>query len=350
LKKGSLRLVTIREVAKLAGVSQSTASRAFTGSGYASPETRERVLKAAKELGYTPHAIARSLRLHKSKTIGLMIGDIINPFYAQLADGVLEKANQEGYQVILSAHGEDPKRERKTLELFLEQRVAGILAVATGENIDLWNEVRKMGMKRVFIDRQIKGFFDDDCVLVDNVRGAYLMTKYLIQLGHRRIAIIIGPPMTTTGEGRLNGYYQAMNEAHIPIDPELVKVATFMRNSGRESIESFFDLENPPTALFTANNVLGEAAFLVIQQRGLSIPEDISLGIFDDVLWASLVTPSITVIYQPAFKMGSIGIQQLLSSLQSDKDENLKPVKVTIEPELIIRNSCRAINNRQDQV
>jgi len=205
-------------------------------------------------------------------------------------------------------------------------------------------------MKRVFIDRQIKGFFDDDCVLVDNVRGAYLMTKYLIQLGHRRIAIIIGPPMTTTGEGRLNGYYQAMNEAHIPIDPELVKVATFMRNSGRESIESFFDLENPPTALFTANNVLGEAAFLVIQQRGLSIPEDISLGIFDDVLWASLVTPSITVIYQPAFKMGSIGIQQLLSSLQSDKDENLKPVKVTIEPELIIRNSCRAINNRQDQV
>jgi LacI family transcriptional regulator len=339
--QGEKKVITINDVAQRAGVSQATASRAFGGRGYASAEVKKKVFQAARELGYRPHAVARSLRMQRTNTIGLLIGDIINPFYAHLADGVLECAQQSGYHVILSAHGENPALEKEYLEVLVQQRVDGIVAVATGQNLGLWREAQSLGTRLVFVDRQLEEIPDSDSFLVNNVKGAYDMVRYMTGLGHRRIGIIIGPPLTTTGEGRLQGYYDALEEAGIAIDKDLVRIGTFRRESGREAAGELLSMDKPPSAIFAANNVLGEATLLVIRERGLRIPEEISLGIFDDVPWASLTAPPITAVAQPAFQLGHLSAERLITRLE-EEDSAAPPTCVTLDPALIIRESCRA--------
>ena len=341
MEQAEKRVITINDVARRAGVAQATASRAFGARGYVSAAVKEKVLKAAGELGYRPHAVARSLRMQRTNTMGLLIGDIINPFYAHLADGVLERAQQAGYHVILSAHGENPAMEREYLEVLVQQRVDGIVAVATGQNLDIWREAQRLGTRLIFVDRQLQELPDTDSFLVDNVKGAYDMVRYMIGLGHQRIGIIVGTPLTTTGEGRLQGYYGALKEASIAIDEDLIRIGTFRRESGRQAAEELLSMDDPPTAIFAANNVLGEATLRVIRKRGLSIPGDISLGIFDDVPWAALTAPSITAVAQPAFRLGYLGAEQLIARLE-DEGTPTPPARVVLEPELIIRKSCRA--------
>jgi LacI family transcriptional regulator len=339
--QGEKKVITINDVARRAGVSQATASRAFGGRGYASAEVKEKVLRAATELGYRPHAVARSLRMQRTNTMGLLIGDIINPFYAHLADGVLDCAQQSGYHVILSAHGENPAMEKEYLEVLVQQRVDGIVAVATGQNLDLWREAQSLGTRLVFVDRQLQEIPDSDSFLVDNAKGAYDMVRYMTGLGHQRIGIIIGTPLTTTGEGRLRGYYDALEEAGIAIDKDLVRIGTFRRGSGRQAAEELLSMDEQPTAIFAANNVLGEATLFVIRERGLRIPEEISLGIFDDVPWASLTAPPITAVAQPAFQLGHLSAEQLITRLE-EEGSAAPPACVTLDPELIVRESCRA--------
>ena len=340
-----IKTPTIRDVAKLAGVSQSTTSRALTRRGYASQEVRERVLQAANQLGYKPHALASSLRKQTTQTIGLLIGDIINPFYAHLADGVLDGAQEMGFHVILSAHAENPAEEQSSLEVLIQQRVAGIVAVPTGQNIDLWGKAQDLGIHLVMVDRKIKSLNNIDNFLIDNVSGAYDLTSYLIHLGHRRIGIIIGPPITTTGEGRLKGYQEALRKAGIPVEDELVLMSTFQRSSGRQAAQDLLALKDPPTAIFAANNILGEACLFAIREKGLRIPEDISLGIFDDVPWASLTAPSVTAVSQPAYRLGKLSVKRLIQRLQNEGDLDETSGRGGLTPELIIRGSCKAISN-----
>lgn len=346
---GEKKTITIKDVAALAGVSPASVSRSLSGRGYASAEVKRRVHRAVRELGYKPHALARSLRLQRTNTVGLMIGDIINPFYSHLADGVLGCATQSGYHVILCAHGENPALEQEYLEVLIRQRVDGIVGVPTGQNLDLWQEAQSLGTKLVFVDRELQEVTGTDCVLVDNVRGAYEMTAYLTGLGHRRIGIIIGPPLTTTGEGRLQGYCDALEEAQIAIDQDLMRIGTFRRESGRQAAQVLLSLDDPPTAIFAANNVLGEATLFVIRERGLKIPDHISLGIFDDVPWASLTSPAITVVAQPAYRLGFLGMERLIHRLRGEEESDQAPKRVVLRPELIVRGSCKACQPSDSQ-
>lgn len=337
---------TLKDVAKKAAVSVSTASRALNGYGYASARARQRVLKIARELGYKPHAAARSLKLQRTCTVGLVIADIANPFYSFLADGVLDCARSLGYHVFLCATNEDPQLEREYLDVLLQERVDGIIAVPTSNNLELWQEAIADGTKLVLVDREINGI-STDVILVDNVKGAYDAVSYLIRLGHHRIGIISGPRVTTTGEGRLQGYYQALEQARLPIDPNLVQVTSFKRQSGVEALDALFALDAPPTAIFAANNVLGEAVLFGIRKRGLVIPGDISLLLFDDVPWASLTTPRLSVVAQPARRMGVVALERLVESLQTS--DKTTPQKIVLQPELVIRESCAPPKLGQDQ-
>lgn len=328
---------TLKDVAKKAAVSVSTASRALNGYGYASASVQQRVRKIARELGYTPHAAARSLKLQRTCTVGLIIADIANPFYSFLADGVLDRARPLGYHVILCATNEDAQLEREYLQVLLQERVDGIIAVPTGNNLELWRQAMAEGTRLVLVDREINGI-TTDVILVDNVRGAYDAVSYLIHLGHIRIGIISGPRVTTTGEGRLQGYYQALQEAHLPVDPALVRVTSFKRVSGFEALDALLALDAPPTAIFAANNVLGEAALFGIRERGLGIPDDISLLLFDDVPWASLTTPRITLVSQPARTLGVAALERLVQGLQAG--DKILPQRIVLQPELLIRESC----------
>ena len=333
--------VTIRDVAARAGISQATASRALSGRGYAGSETRQRVEKAARELGYKPSGPARSLKLNRTDTIGLMITDIVNPFYAYLADGVLECANNLGYHVILCATDEEPKMEREYLDVLLEKRVDGIVAVSTGHNLELWQEAIELGTEVVLVDREVEGISDVSVVLIDNVMGAFDAVSYLLQLGHHRIGIINGPLTTTTGRERLEGYNKAFNKVGVPVDEELVENVSFKGESGTDAARRLLNLSNPPTAIFAANNVLGKAAMFVLRDKKMRVPDDISLVIFDDVPWVSLVSPSITAVAQPTRQLGIVSMELLAQSLQSRVTGERHLFRKTIlQPSLVIRDSC----------
>lgn len=338
--------ITMKDVAKRAGVSIATASRVINGHGYSSEEAQARVQEAVKELGYRPHDIARSLKLKRTDTIGLMITDIVNPFYSILASGVLEAASHFGYHVIVSATDENPDLENEYLQVLMEKRAAGILAVCTGENVECWREAEALGIKIVFVDRELTGFNGADIVLVDNVKGAYDAISSLINLGHRRIGTINGPITTTTGRERLEGYKKAHLDAGLPLDPDLQRIVSFKGESGHEAAKNLLALSEPPTAIFATNNVLGEAAMFVIRDQGLSVPDDLSIVIFDDVPWASLTKPSITVVSQPTYKLGYVGMEILHDRLHSDENLSFEQQRVVLEPELIVRESTAELSEK----
>ncbi len=340
MDENAKKRITLRDVAALAGVSLATTSRALSGHGYVSSEVKERVQLAARELGYKRNARAGSLRLQRTNTVGLMIADIVNPFYAYLANGVLDCAKRSGYHVILCAHNEDPAMEREYLEVLMQERVDGIVAIPSGQNLSLWREAIGLGTRLVFVDREVAGISSADIILVDNVRGAYDAVTYLIGLGHQRIAIISGPISTTTGKGRLQGYHKALEDSQIPIDQDLMQIGTFMRESGHQAAHRLLSMGEPPTAIFAANNVLAEATLFVLRERGLRIPGDISLILFDDVPWASLTTPRISAVAQPEHSLGFVGMERLIQRLQETDEAEYPPTKIMLQPELIIRESC----------
>ena len=340
-------IITIRDVAQAAHVSLSTTSRVLTGHGYASPETRAKVQQAAKQLGYSAKQLARNLKRNKTDTVGLMITDIVNPFYAVLADGVLSCAQRLGYHVILCATNEDERLESEYLHLLMSQRAAGIIAVPTGHNENVWAEAHAMGLKLVHVDRQLAGLPQVDVVLLDNIKGAYDAVMYLINLGHTRIGIVNGPSTTTTGRERLEGYIKAMQAAGLQVDKQLIFGESFTKAGGVDGAQRLLSLAQPPTALFAANNQLGEAVYATLRTAGLSIPEDLSVIVFDDVVWASLVHPPLTTVSQPTFDMGYMGMELVHQRLAGvgHKTSNT-PRKLLLMPELIIRSSCAAPTGR----
>lgn len=339
------KTVTIVEVAEQAGVSIATASRALSGRGYASAAVKERVRQAARQLNYRFNASARSLKVRRTNTIGLIITDITNPFYAYLASGVLDCAKEKGYHVVVCATNEDAQIERDDLNILMEQRVDGIIAVPSGDNRRLWNQLVEMNTELVLVDREIQGGPQADTVLIDNVKGAYLATEYLIHLGHSRIGLINGPTNTTTGKDRAKGYLEALKDAGLSADPNLIQGSSFMRESGYLAVAALLALPEPPTAIFAANNVLGEAAVFSLREHGLQIPKDISLLMFDDVPWAALIQPSVTVIKQPTYNMGCMCLNMLDQRLQESAQNSARrtPVKVVMNPELIERESCQLL-------
>jgi LacI family transcriptional regulator len=332
--------VTIRDVAQRAGVSIAAVSRALNGSGYVSTEIKQRVQEAALALRYRPHDSARGLKLQRTNTIGLVIADITNPFYSELAAGVLSSAKKWGYHVILAAMDEEPATEEEYLNVLMEKRVDGILAVATGQNQRAWRDVIDLGIKVVLVDRKVASLPEADVVLVDNAKGSCEAISYLLRLGHRRIGILSGPTSLTTGQGRLQGYAEAHEDAHLSVDPQLVQQVSFKRESGIEAVDQLLALPEPPSAIFAANNLLGEMAMFAIRAHGLRMPEDISLLMFDDVPWASLTTPQITVVAQPISHLGSCAVEQLILRLQNPAATVQEARTVVLESELIMRESC----------
>lgn len=331
--------ITMKDVAKKAGVSIATASRVLNGNNYSSDDAKTKVNQAVQDLGYRPNDIARSLKLNRTDTIGLLITDIVNPFYAILASGVLDAASQFGYHVIVSATDENPVLESEYLQVLMEKRAIGVIAVCTGENLDKWREAQSLGIKVVFVDREIEEINFADVVVVDNFKGAYDAISTLINLGHHRIGLINGPESTTTGKQRLAGYIKAHQDAGIVIDDDLQKIVTFKGESGHEAARELLSQGNPPSAIFATNNVLGQAAMFVVNELKLNIPEDLSLIIFDDVPWASLTTPSVSVVSQPTYKLGYKSMEILHGRLDSVEDSQASPTKLILDPELILRDS-----------
>jgi LacI family transcriptional regulator len=329
--------VTIVEVAKSAGVSPATVSRVVGNYGYVSEKTRKKVLSAVRELGYRPDTIARSMVTKSTRTIGLVVTDITNPFFAQLARGVEAVTWQNGYTLILANTDEDVAREKAIIMTLQEKRVdAFIIVPASSKDATHLAELVEAGIPVVLLDRGVKNLVVDT-VLVDNEEGAFQAVSHLIDLGHTRIGIILDNLDTSTNEERLAGYRRAISSHGLQLEDGLVQSCQYTRQSAYELVYSMLQPAERPTALFTTNNFMTIGAIKAVNECGLNIPRDIALVGFDDLEWNQVNYPQLTVVAQPVVEMGNLAGQRILARL---KNETTPPMEIRLKTRFIIRESC----------
>lgn len=333
--EGLMVLVTIKEVAQKAGVSVSTVSRVLTNNAPVKPETREEVQEAIKQLGYSPNAVARSLRKKVSRTIGLVIPDITNPFFPDIAKGVEDSAKEAGYHVILSNVGNDPQSEEEVIQLLRERQVDGVILVSSSPVGTYLHKFHNEGMKIVTVDREFKDV-EVDAVICDNVSGSYQATRHLIELGHQEIAIITGPMELNITQDRLEGYKKALREKGLPVLERWIWKAGFSFNQGYSITEENFEKENIPTAIFASSDIAAVAAISAIEKHGLKVPEDISVVGFDDIKLATLVKPTLTTVAQPTYEMGKQAVDLLVGGIKRGRK---KAKRLVLPTKLVVRDS-----------
>jgi len=335
--------VTIKDVARHAGLSPSTVSRALNRSGYVSDEAQRRVDEAIAELGYQPNWMARSLKGKPSLTIGLIIPDIFNVYYTALARAVSATLRTHDYALILCVSNEDPETDLEYLKTLWEKRVDGIIYThpARGHNSPFVREMANSGVPIVELNRQREKDILD-AVLADNIQGAYQMTEYLISMGHRRIGLIVGESNLTTAKNRLVGYRRALDDAGIPIDPDLIRIGTFTRQHGEEGTQELIQVAEPPTVIFAGNNRIVMGTLFALQQLGIRVPDDVSVVAFDDAEWLSVWNPPITAVDIATDEMAQLAVDLLLRRIACP-DRDGKPVSYLLSTFLIERESCREL-------
>ena len=329
-------MARIADVAKEAGVSVSTAARVLSGRGYAAEETRRLVLEAAKDLGYVPNQIARSLRTRQTKMVGLLIGDVENSFYSVIAKNVESVAKDAGYHVVLCNSDDDPEIEREYLKLLEAMRVDALVVTPTSKNRRYLARLLDKGLVIVQVDRRVDGLAAD-AILVDNESGAASAVSHLIEAGHSQIGILTGELAVPTARQRLAGYERALKEHGLPIREELVKTGSFHREHAIEDATDLIRARPAPTAIFAANNILAEASLIALGQHGLRVPRDVSIVAFDDVQWMSMVEPSMTAVRQPIADMARSAAELVLRRLREGR-EGL-PSTIVFRTQLVERNS-----------
>lgn len=339
--EGHPTAITVDDIAAKAGVSPSSVSRVLTGRGYASESTRRRVLEAAGELGYTPNRIAQSLRSKQTRTLGLIIADVENYFYSQIAKGVESVAKEAGYHVVLCNTNDDPSDERYYLDLLAGQRVDGLIITPTACNRGKLEDLIKRGMPIVQIDRRIEKLLGD-AVLVDNAKGAFHAVKHLIQHGHKRIGLLAGGIDVTTGRQRLRGYEQALREHNLPVDASFIRAGSFLRDTAADAVHALLNTSPRPTAIFAANNILAETCMFTLSELGIRVPNDISVVAFDDPLWMRMIDCPLTTVAQPTPDMTRVAAEMLLRRI-SEKSRS-DPVTIVLEPTLQLRKSVTPPN------
>ena len=333
---------TIKDVANLAGVHPSTVSRVINDNSRISEKTKNKVLLIIKKLGYTPNAIARGVKTKRTQTLGMLIPDITNPFFAELARGVEDAANKNNFNVILCNTDDKLKKERTYLEILRGKRVDGLILGTAHIRDKSILELEKKKFPYILVSRNIEGL-DKNCVIVDDVAGGIMVTEYLTKLGHRRIAHITGPLKTRSALNRLKGYKLALKKYEIEYRDELVGEGDFRIKGGYQVMKRFLKLAEPPTAIFAANDLLALGAIQVILKKKYHIPEDFCIIGFDDIRLASFVYPPLTTVRQPMLEMGALAVKMLLKIIE---EEEFNQKKEILEPKLIIRESCRKINRK----
>lgn len=334
--------ITIRDVANAAGVHPSTVSRVINGNSNISQKTVKKVLSIIKELNYTPNALARGLKTSKLQTFGMLIPDIANPFFAGLARGVEDAANEHGYNVILCNTDYSLEKELRYLRLLEERRVEGLILANAKFRYKSIMELEKRGFPYMLLSRNIKGL-QKNSISIDNIAGGFLATEHLIRLGHRKIGHITGIYNTTADMDRIKGFKQALQYHKIPFNKQYVGKGDFKNKGGYQVMNNFLKLVDPPTAIFTANDLLAVGAIEAIREKGYDVPHDFSIVGFDDIRLASYLSPPLTTIRQPMLEMGYLAIIKLLERIENQVNHE----NIFIKPELIKRKSSRNYSDKK---
>lgn len=330
------RNITIKDVANEAGVSIGTVSNVLNGLETVKEENRSKVLKTIKELGYIPNLTAQSLKTHKTKTIGLILPSIFNPFYPALARGVEDLAHNMGYTLILCNTDRDVNREKEYLDMLISKGVDGIVLVKPIISVDKILNYSK-GFNLILIDDIAGGNTELDVIEVSNYEGSVKAASYLIALKHKKIAYISGTLNSKSSVERLKGFKDTLKDKYINVDESLIKIGDFTWQSGYKLAKELLVGDNKPTAIYCGNDLMAVGAMKAIKEMGFEVPKDISVVGFDDIDVAELTTPTLTTIRQPKYEQGEKAARVLFDRIQGVNKGSFRTY--VLSTELVVRES-----------
>ncbi|MEV6198246.1 LacI family DNA-binding transcriptional regulator [Streptomyces sp. NPDC051920] len=334
-------MTTMADVARRAGVSIATVSHVLNSTRTVLPGTRQAVLDAIDELGYTPNTLARSLVTSRTRSIGLAVSAISNPYFTEILQGVEAGALEHGYGLLIADPHDDPGHERKAVRLLHERRVDGMIIAPSAAPDALLRYLGQHDVPTVFLDRLVDApagsGFRHDQVCAENTAPMASLVTHLAGRGHRRIGLVAGLPGLSTTAERITGYRHGLAQAGLPYDERLVAHGDSRAEAAEEATRRLLSPGAPPDAIVTANNAMTVGALRALRDRGLSVPGDLALCCFDDFSWADLFTPSLTAIAQPSREIGATAVRLLLERLASP---HLESRTVRLPCSFVHRTSC----------
>ncbi|MDN5203423.1 LacI family DNA-binding transcriptional regulator [Fulvivirgaceae bacterium BMA10] len=334
--------VNIYDVAKELGVSISTVSRALNDNPKISEKTKKRVKKAADKLGFKKNILASGLMTNKTKIIGVIVPYINREFFAQAINSIEMTAFDLGYKVMICQSADSLERERINIDTLISSRVDGIIMSLSLETND-WSHLQRaidMGIPIVFFDRVCYDIEHSTKIMVDNFSAAYRATSHLIEKGHKRIGHIGGFMKIKIFQERFNGYKKALNDNNIPLDETIVKETHLTKDDCNKAVKDILDLENPPSAVFCANNLTAITAIFYAQSIGMNVPGDLAVIGFSVDPFATLMKPSLTAVEQPSKEMGKLATERLVEELNGLAEEKATIYgKIILDTKLVVRES-----------
>ncbi len=331
--------VTIKDIAQEAGVSVTTVSRVLNNKPDVSDETKRKINKIIDELGYNPNSMARGLVLQKTFTIGLIIPDISNPFFPEIARGVEDAARKLGYSVLFYNTDNHHEEEKKAIDVLKGKQVDGLIVSLSIDNSSKLKELYDNDFPVVQIDRKVSGTHYTS-ITIDNTLSSYKATSNLIEMGHRRIAHLAGDLGTQTAKERLVGYKNALVDHKIEINEDFILYGNYTKDPAHNEIRSLLKRKQRPTAIFAANDLMAVSIYKAIYECGLEIPADISVIGHDNIELSSLVTPALSTMAQPKYKMGQLAAVFLIKDIEG-KDYNHKDI--VLDTKLVERESSAGL-------
>lgn len=328
---------TLKQIANDLDISVSTVSRILNGKGKESrisDATVASVLKYAEEVGYSPNLIAKGLQASRTFTIGLMVPDIANPFFATMAKHIEKWASRSKYSIILIDSDEDVEIEKRQVLNMMGRKVDGLIVAPVGDSYQHFTKIAKQKVPLIFVDR----YFTDSTIpyiTSDNYQGSYDAVQELISKGHKRICLISGSKANELVQERTKGYMDALKNAHIEEFQKLILGDSFSIQNGYENTKTVLQLKNPPTAIFAMNNLIGFGVLKAVKELGLKIPQAVSLIIFDNHPYLSLLNPSISTVKQNSEKIGEMAVKAILKEINQEFDIS----SLRIPTELMLRDS-----------
>ncbi|WP_332908491.1 LacI family DNA-binding transcriptional regulator [Paenibacillus roseus] len=327
---------TIYDIARLAGVSIATVSKVFNDKGRISEETRQRVLQISEELSYQPNMLASALTGKKTYTIGLLIPDLVNPFFAEVSRSVEDRAHELGFNVVICNTDNDSNKENKYISLLRQKSVDGIIVATGARNEEALRELIEQRIPVALIAREMSSL-PASSVVVDDFAGGYSAASYLIAAGHERIALIAENLEVSSSKERLRGYRQALEEARLSYDENLVLVSDFSVQGSKQTALKLLATDSRPTAIFACNDILAIGAIQAARELGIEVPEDLSVVGFDNTILATMSDPPMTTVAQPIQEMGHQVVDLIIQEINNEKKARQR---VVLLPELIVRGSA----------
>lgn len=335
-------MATIKDVAKLAGVSTTTVSHVINKTRFVAEETSKAVWDAVNQLNYSPSAVARSLKVNTTKSIGMIITTSEAPYFAEIVLAVEEHCYRQGYSLFLCNTHNELDKIQNHLDMLIKKRVDGILVMCseyTKNSLELFTGVNTPMVVMDWGRTNNK----TDRFLDNSFNGGYLATRYLIENGHTDIAIISGNLEKTTAKARFDGFVKAMNEAKLLVRQEWIAEGDFEPEGGYECMNNLLRLEKLPTAVFCCNDMMALGAMSAIGEKGLSVPQDISVIGYDNIHSSRFFSPPLTTVHQSKSRLGSMALEILLERIQ-ESDKTHLPQEIELHPELVVRNSVRKLD------